>query len=520
MKNCHFEIGMTSLCGTPAVAALAAQDPFNWQPCPDTNDTRVQCGFLKVPLNHLDPSPDQTIDIAVRRFRVPNATKGTILLNPGGPGIPGMPWATGRVAWYLGGQHDVLGFDPRGVGKSRPARCTKNGYTATTEWPKQRHLPFDSPTAETSLGRFGAPLKAIVRRCEMYDGDYVKYLSTSFVARDMDLIRAALNESVVNYYGRSYGTVLGATYVNMFPHRVGRVVFESVLDPTVYTGPSSGMLATSTVDADETFDAFANTCEAAGPANCPLASEPHVGKRIREFLAKTEETPVIAPTAAGDDFTVVMASEIRDKILFDLYKPEKWLGLARYLNDLLRGQYVSDPVRETCPVTNSSYLGMYMEFPIYIANDGDLERAQDWNCALREAKQNSPLFGMQFAFYALPAMYWKIRPVERYSGPWNVQLPQPILILQNKIDPVTPLRGARALARLMGSNAVLVTRDGYGHGINRMRSSCIFNAITAFFNNATYPKHNSNCKVDAGPFDFNPDQASTEKKLDEVDEAE
>ncbi|ETV73944.1 hypothetical protein H257_11261 [Aphanomyces astaci] len=94
--------------------------------------------------------------------------------------------AASSVVWYLGGQHDVLGFDPRGVGMSRPARCTKNNYTATTEWPNQSHLPFDSPTAETSLGRFGVSLKAMVRRCEMYDGDYVKYLSTSFATRDMD----------------------------------------------------------------------------------------------------------------------------------------------------------------------------------------------------------------------------------------------------------------------------------------------------------------------------------------------
>ncbi|RHY59200.1 hypothetical protein DYB34_011429 [Aphanomyces astaci] len=511
---------MTSLCGTLAVAALAAQDPFNWQPCPDTNDTRVQCGFLKVPLNHLDPSPDQTIDIAVRRFRVPNATKGTILLNSGGPGRPGMFLATENVAWYLGGQHDVLGFDPRGVGKSRPARCTKNDYTATTEWPKVSSAPFDLPTAGTSLGQFGASLEAVVRRCEMYDGDYIKHLSTSFVARDMDLIRAALNESVVNYYGKSYGTALGATYVNMFPHRVGRIVFESVLDPTVYTGPSSGLVATSTVDADETFDSFANACEAVGQANCPLASEPQVGRRVREFLAKTEETPFIAPTAAGDDFSVVTAAQILGNILFELYEPGKWLGLARYLHDLLTDQYVSDPEPDTCPVTNPSYLGMNMEFPIYIANDGELKGAQDWFRAIREAKKNSPLFGMQFAYEALPAMYWKIRPVERYSGPWNVQLRQPVLILQNKIDPVTPLRGAQALARLMGCNAVLVTRDGYGHGIRNTPTTCIFNAIAAFFNNATYPKHNSNCKVDAGPFDFNPDQASTEKKLDEVDEAE
>ncbi|RHY58095.1 hypothetical protein DYB34_011873 [Aphanomyces astaci] len=513
---------MPSIYGTLAVAVMtvgAQQTPFNWQPCPDTNDTRVQCGFLKVPLNHLDPSPDQTIDIAVRRFRVPNAAKGTILLNPGGPGIPGMPFAESGTAQYLGGQHDVLGFDPRGVGMSRPARCTKNGYTASNEWPSRSNVPFDSPTAETSLGRYGASIEAIVRRCEMYDGDYVKHLSTSFVARDMDLIRAALNESVVNYYGKSYGTILGATYVNMFPHRVGRVVIESVLDPTLYTGPSSDLLATSTVDADETFDSFANACEAAGRANCPLASEPQVGRRVREFLATMEETPVIAPTAAGDDFSVLTAADVRFMILKALYDPTKWLVLARDLHNLLRGQYVSPPVPDTCPVTNPSYLGMRMEFPIYIANDGELKGTQDWHRALREAKRNSPLFGMQFAYDALPAMYWKIRPVERYSGPWNVQLRQPILILQNKIDPVTPLRGARALARLMGFNAVLVTRDGYGHGIDRMRSSCIRNTLAAFFNNATYPNHNSNCKVDAGPFDPKPDQASTERKLDEVDEA-
>ncbi|RHY70409.1 hypothetical protein DYB30_007042 [Aphanomyces astaci] len=496
---------MVRITGTISLAYVyvvgAQQELFQWQPCAFSEDPRLECGSLRVPLNHLHPSVNETIDIAVRRYRVENGTQslGTILVNPGGPGHHGTAMASAGLATYLGGQYDVLGFDPRGVGLSRPARCTKNGYTSLREWPSLSNLPFDSPTAEKSLARYGASLEAIVRRCEKYDGQYLKYLSTAFVARDMDLIRAALNESVVNYYGVSYGSTLGATYANMYPNRVGRFVIDSVLDPTLYTGAPSNLLAKSTVDADETFDGFADACEKAGPLKCPLAYAAQVGKRVRAFLAGMVESPLLVP--AGDDFSVLTAADVRANILNTLYRPGQWLDLAHRLHSLMEGMYEASPVDEVCPLTDSSYLGMGMEFSIYIGNDGDSERAQDWHGALREAKRKSPLFGMQFASYALPARYWKVRPIERYSGPWNTMLRQPILILQNKLDPVTPLRSARALAKTMGTNAVLVTRDGFGHETSNTPSKCIQNTLTAFFSNGTYPKHNSNCKVDMGPFD-------------------
>ncbi|RHY13410.1 hypothetical protein DYB36_009327 [Aphanomyces astaci] len=441
-------------------------------------------GSLRVPLNPLHPSVNETIDIAVRRYRVENGTQslGTILVNPGGPGHHGTAMASAGMATYLGGEYDVLGFDPRG--------CL---------WPSLSNLPFDSPTAEKSLVRYGASLEAIVRRCEKYDGQYLKYLSTAFVARDMDLIRAALNESVVNYFGWSYGSTLGVTYASMYPNRVGRFVIDSVLDPTLYTGPPSKLLAESTVDADATFDGFADACEKAGPLKCPLAYAAQVGKRVRAFLDGMVESPLLVP--AGDDFSVITAADVRDDILNALYRPGHWLDLAHRLHSLMEGTYEAPPVDEVCPVTNSSYLGMNMEFSIYIGNDGDSEQAQDWHGALREAKRKSPLFGMQFASNALPVRYWKVRPVERYTGPWNTTLRQPILILQNKLDPATPLRSAQALAKTMGTNAVLVTRDGFGHETSSTPCKCIENVLTAFFNSGTYPKHNFNCKVDMGPFD-------------------
>ncbi|RHZ10720.1 hypothetical protein DYB31_015698 [Aphanomyces astaci] len=496
---------MVRFTGTISLAYVyvvgAQQELFQWHPCASSQVPRLECGSLRVPLNHLDPSVKETIDIAVRRYRVENGTPslGTILINPGGPGSPGTTDASADVANYLGGQYDILGFDPRGVGLSRPARCTKNGYTSLSEWPSKSNLPFDAPTAEQSLARYGASLEAIVRRCEKYDGQYLKYLSTAFVARDMDLIRAALNESVVNYFGWSYGSTLGVTYANMYPNRVGRFVIDSVLDPTLYTGPPSKLLAESTVDADATFDGFADACEKAGPLKCPLAYAAQVGKRVRAFLDGMVESPLLVP--AGDDFSVITAADVRDDILNALYRPGHWLDLAHRLHSLMEGTYEAPPVDEVCPVTNSSYLGMNMEFSIYIGNDGDSEQAQDWHGALREAKRKSPLFGMQFASNALPVRYWKVRPVERYTGPWNTTLRQPILILQNKLDPATPLRSAQALAKTMGTNAVLVTRDGFGHETSSTPCKCIENVLTAFFNSGTYPKHNSNCKVDMGPFD-------------------
>ena len=49
----------------------------------------------------------------------------------------------------------------------------------------------------------------------------------------MDLLRAVLGDPQLNYLGYSYGTFLGATYAKLYPERVGRLVLDGAVDPSV-----------------------------------------------------------------------------------------------------------------------------------------------------------------------------------------------------------------------------------------------------------------------------------------------
>ncbi|RLO03913.1 hypothetical protein DYB28_004780 [Aphanomyces astaci] len=481
-----------------AVSSTAAS-PFNWQPCADSHDVRAQCGWLTVPLDHLDPANPATIDIAVRLYRTSGHSKGTIVLNPGGPGGSGLSLAQPTFATLTGGEHDLLGFDPRGVGLSRPVMCTQSSYTGIAEANErsQKPIPFERGSSETSFERYLLSYELLAKRCHKYDGrEYLPYLSTAFVARDMDLIRAALGEHVF----------LGLTYVNMFPHRVGRVVIDSVLDPALYLGPTPELMSTSLADTEKPFEGFCAYCDEAGPAHCPLADtspplRPYLASRLRAFFDQLSDHPMVVP--AGDDWTVVTSKALRETMFNLIISPSRWPQLATLLHSYMNGT-ASTPARATsCTSDKAVYDAGSTAWAVYVANEADNSHtlASSWEDHLKKSQQVSPLFGGSWYVPALPVKYWRTKVVERYAGPWNTPLRAPVLILNNEFDPETPLSSAQAVAASMGpTNGVLVTRDGYGHFTAGHPSRCLHQIVTQFFHNGSLPPPNTNCPVDGNPF--------------------
>nr|AIG55647.1 secreted protein [Thraustotheca clavata] len=495
--------------------------PFNWQPCPNhLNDLRFQCGNLIVPLDHLDKNNNATISIAVQKYTT-NATKslGTILLNPGGPGGAGTSFAVPELNLITGGQYDVLGFDPRGIGKSRLLQCSKNEFTAAQESAiaEQLEVPFTlTGVTDDTVEMFASNFELYVKRCELYDKDYLKYLSTAYVARDMDLIREALGEELTHYYGISYGTFLGATYANMFPNRVGRFVIDSVLDPEVYTGPTPELFLRSVSDVDAVFTAFADQCEAAGPGSCPLADasakRPYLMDRLQSFLTKVAKDPLIVP--GGDDITQVTETNIRQKILQYMYSLEVgWPKLAATFHAMMTNNY-------SLPLTNDSCAAFVvpndvgMASTAYISNDGLPAAQLNWTSAIQKGTTLIPLAGVAGWTSLISSKSWSVRPVERYSGPWGKNYTNKVLILNNQYDPATPWSSAANLHKLMGTNnSVFVTREGYGHGSAFSQpSSCIHNLLTSFYTNGSYPTAR-NCSIDKTPFEVAPALSEAAKAM-------
>lgn len=237
--------GLVSLApGSTAVAAPAATRPaarraapaaaLHWRRCADRTlrSFGARCARLRVPLDYAHPR-GATVTLALSRVRhtVPAAKfQGVMLVNPGGPGAPGLEFSVlgpiisrGFGRRDAGGAYDWIGFDTRGVGASRPALSCQPAYFGPDR-------PDYVPTTVALLHTWRARSRGYARACDRRTGPLLDHMRTTDLARDMDRIRLALGVRTINYYGFSYGTYLAQVYNQLFPGRVRRLVLDSNVD--------------------------------------------------------------------------------------------------------------------------------------------------------------------------------------------------------------------------------------------------------------------------------------------------
>lgn len=220
------------LAGAPSASAQSTMD---WKLCKDIakdwspEDTRTECAMVKVPLDHANPD-GRSLDIAVSRIKAtdPSRRRGVVLFNPGGPGHAGIE-QPGRIseskAAAIGEDHDLIGFDPRGVQYSADTPCPPR--PEDTEEP-----PESLPDKEKAKFIFDRDARRN-QRCAALDPDFARNLTTQNIARDLDRIRIALGEQKISFYGVSWGTALGADYRSQFDQHVDRMLLDSVMTPTL-----------------------------------------------------------------------------------------------------------------------------------------------------------------------------------------------------------------------------------------------------------------------------------------------
>jgi pimeloyl-ACP methyl ester carboxylesterase len=217
----------------PATLSTAAPAPtsITWGPCPadvvgGPNASALRCGSVSVPLDYRRPDGPH-IDIAVSKLpaKSPAHRRGSLVLNPGGPGSAGLgtpPVVAATAPAATADAYDLIGFDPRGLGHSNPLSCgLSQEQSAALE-------PYPQP------GGFAADVatqKQIVEQCFEHSGARLPFITTANTARDLDQIRIALGESKISYFGTSYGTYLGAVYASLYPTRTDRVVLDSAVGP-------------------------------------------------------------------------------------------------------------------------------------------------------------------------------------------------------------------------------------------------------------------------------------------------
>ncbi|MEV5379870.1 alpha/beta hydrolase [Streptomyces nondiastaticus] len=465
----------------PAPSAVAAS-AVAWQPCAEAPaGYPVQCGTMRVPLDWKKPAGEQT-DVKVARVpaRDQEHRVGALFFNPGGPGGQGASmlaygYADTLFKGPLRDRFDIVSLDPRGTGGSRPLDC------GPVLDPGQVVLPKSAREYEEMKRNS----RARGERCLARHGDLVRHVDTASVARDMDAFRAALGEQRLTYLGVSYGTYLGATYAQLFPHRIRAMVLDGPLDHA--SGSSRFMLEEAAVMEGE-FDRFAAWC--AATASCALHGE-DAGKVYDRVVARADRTPIPAPGAKGqpavngDWIRMALPNQlVRVRLLEDALGFDAWAKLAERLaaadrkNDATGlvegGSYVGD---QEIAYTAVSCLDLPPQFTGYA----------DAAARLAQARKVAPRTGAAVEGWVISASCadWPVEPTSPWQ-PTTVRGAPPVLIAANTHDPSTPLAGGRRLQQEIAGSRLLVT-DVNGH-VSYFNSACARERETAYLISTEIPE--------------------------------
>jgi pimeloyl-ACP methyl ester carboxylesterase len=506
----------------PAAAAPGSGDArlpvpvLSWKDCGSAMGESFQCARARVPLDYKHPR-GRSISISLIRHLAGNPAQrvGSLLLNPGGPGGSGVAFLRNTLPLIpaeLQARFDLVSFDPRGIGESTPVRCFAS-VAEQQAFFNTLPLPFPNGAAEEATLIRGS--RDFAERCAERNADLLPHMATADVARDMDLMRAALGESSLTYLGVSYGTFLGATYANLFPNRVRAVVLDGSVDPIEWTTghddeadrvPTFIRLG-SHVGAAQTLGEFLRLCAEAGPARCPFAvgtDRQATADRFAGLMNRLRATPVLVPTPAGP--VPLTYAEVVSLLLRTLYYQDAWPFAAAALQqlDLGDGQLMYQLSLALVPPSTTYDNQAESQKAVVCADSDNPGRARAWPPAARAADKEAPYFGSPWTYSTLPCADWPSSShKDRYVGPFDRVTANPVLVVGTRFDPATPYIGARALADELG-NARLLTLDGWGHTALFQPSSCAHDAMVNYLVNLTLPAEGTVCKPDVGPFDVAP----------------
>lgn len=464
----------------PALRPFYTQQ-LDWQPC-----GRDECTYLKVPMDYTRPTGRQ-LQLAVLKVpaQQPARRIGSLVVNPGGPGGSGVDYAAAGSLQFgapLSDRYDIVGFDPRGVGRSDPLDCAGTAQTdALIASDPDPDTPAEVSRMDRLIGDYG-------KGCLKNSGALTRHVSTEEVARDMDILRAGLGEKKLDYLGASYGTYLGATYANLFPDRVGRFVLDGALDPALSN------LKLSLVQAhgfEVALRSYIADCVASSA--CVLGDSVEAGvARVQQLLADLDARPL--PT---DDPNRPLTEGLGMLgIWMPLYAKSYWPTLTSALTRAISNGDGSGLLgladiytsRGAEKYTDNSMAALYA---VNCLDHGDYVRSSQVPRYLPRFEKASPTFGRAFAYGLSACSTWPVHSDKMPEALHAAGAP-PIVVIGTTRDPATPLTWARALARELDSGR-LITRDGDGHTAFQRGNACVDDAVESWLLDGKVPAANLRC---------------------------
>ncbi|HYZ09365.1 MAG TPA: alpha/beta hydrolase [Pseudonocardiaceae bacterium] len=477
---------------------------LGWTDCQDG----FQCGTAHVPLDYDRPN-DTTVELAVIKLPASDPTSriGTLFVNFGGPGPSGVDRLRARASWpwlfseELRSRFDLVSWDPRGVSRSTAVRCFGSEAEQQAFLGSFPEMPAD-PGGEPVFYDKSAEL---ADRCQQHAGELLEHVSTANTARDLELLRRAVGDEKLTYHGISYGTYLGAVYANLFPGRVRALAFDGSMD---FVGNATGHGAEGTTTPHgtrqdtprgiaETFDSFLRQCTAAGP-RCAFSSGDPRAKWVA-LAERARQQPILIEGDAGPQ-TWTYSAVINAAA--ELAQPQTYPDLATLLQKLYDAS-TRDGARSLAATAagGEPYLANRTEaFNAIQCSDSTVptDTAIYSQMALSEDSR-VPYFGRIGVFDMMPCAFWRAKDTDRYTGPWNRRTAAPILVLNSRFDPSTPLHGAYDGARELARARVLVV-EGAGHTTMYLHSTCAERVKRDYLISGTLPVTGSSCGIDRPAF--------------------
>lgn len=449
---------------------------LSWTTC----DGTFQCAQLLVPIDYADPH-GATMHVAVIRKPATSTSDGSLVINPGGPGVSGVTFEADDAAAFsqLNEHFALVSFDPRGVGQSHPIRCVTAAQLTT-------YIDTNPvPTTRAEHATVVQQAKEIARDCYRRNGQYLEHVGTIDAARDMDVLRAALGDQKLTYFGGSYGTYLGAKYAQLFPTRIRAMVLDGAIDPAL-SQTQDDFAQAKGFQAD--LDDFLAACAASG--SCPLGSTAAAAHATLESIrAKVTAHPLDV------DGRNLGPGEFFEGLGAGLYTPTDWSALWTALAGVKDGMgsallEFADGLTERNPDGSYSNL-IESNLAIDCIDRPSPRKVSTYDAEAARFAKASPDFGAAIEYGMLPCAFWKVPPVER-PHPVRAAGAPPILVIGTTGDPATPYANAQALAKQLQSG-VLLTYEGDGHTAYLRHDPCVDAAVASYINDLRTPAPGTRC---------------------------
>lgn len=479
----HVASASTSTTSTVPATSLPAQT-VSWVACSgDAGPAKYQCATVQVPRNPRDPSQG-TIGMAIDRRPASGHKIGSLLVNPGGPGASGidtLPVLVASMPADLLARFDVVSFDPPGVGRTAPIKCLDSAGL-------QSYYHVDpEPNTPTGFNTILGADRTFATGCKDRSGPELPYVSTVDAAMDMDVLRRDLGDPQLTYLGFSYGTLLGATYADLFPKNVRAMVLDGALDPSL---PVIDYLDQQAAGLDGQLHDFFTWC--AARANCGWKPSGDPRAAFESLLSRSRTTPL---PAKGTSRTVG-PSEVLYGTAVTLYNPTNWADLGLALGAATRGDgtYLLDFFDAyTGRQADGSYTNLFEANAAVNCLDTPAPDVATIQAAAPRAEAIAPIFGLQNLYSELTCSVWPV-PATGKVGPLKAAGSAPIVVVGSTGDPITPYQWAQSLASQL-QNGILLTRVGDGHTGYRA-SSCIRTNVDKYLIDLTAPAAGIRCPSD------------------------